>query len=103
MAGSGMVLSRLALAVLAGCAMVGCAEIRSPPAGQTSATRESGILVDRGIGAIPSAGVDGRPPIGTPAHYDHEAERATARGYGQATPFSPPGAPAMLPPFPRPY
>ena len=60
-------------------------------------------LVDRGIGALPWAGVHRGGRMGTPECYDHIAERATAMSYGQSTPFGPPGTPAAFPASPTPY
>ena len=59
-------------------------------------------VVDSGFGALPWTGVLSGGPIGTPQFYDHTAEAATARGYGRATPFEPPGFPNAFPAYPAP-
>lgn len=108
MSGSESGIARLAAAgVLAGL-LTACAPGQlahgpaavGPKPGRVGSTAPA--VVDSGFGALPWAGVLSGGPIGTQEFYDHTAETATARSYGHATPFEPPGFPDAFPAYPAP-
>ena len=113
MVGLDISLARLVVLGLATATLVACSQMQTPakpngdPVAQTKNPGAGGVpyapLWDHGIGAVPQAGVHRGGPMGTLAYYDHIAEESTARGYGQSTPFGPPGTPAAYPNFPTPY
>lgn len=114
MSGPGTGAARSAMAgMLVGLLAAACAPGRLTPGGvghgPASARNEPSrvgstapVVVDSGFGALPWAGVLSGGPIGTPEFYDHTAEEATARSYGRATPFAPPGFPDAFPAYPAP-
>ena len=113
MPGSDIGVVRVALAGLLAGTLAACARGQLAPGSEHGSTTAKGgpalagvatppTIVDSGFGALPWAGVLSGGPVGTPEFYDHTAESATARGYGHATPFEPPGFPDAFPAYPAP-
>ena len=117
MSGSGAEVARLAVAGMLAGLLTACAPGQLAPGsgagpaapgpkpgriGSTASAVMAPTVVDSGFGALPWAGVLSGGPIGTQEFYDHTAETATARGYGHATPFEPPGFPDAFPAYPAP-
>jgi hypothetical protein len=59
--------------------------------------RPAVLVGDRGIGAVPQAGVHHSGPMGSARFHDHQAEAAAAQGHGHSPPFGPPGFPQAYP------
>lgn len=112
MSGSDAGIARLAVAGMLAGLLTACAPGQLAPGsghGPAAAGPKPGRVgstapaaVDSGFGALPWAGLLSGGPIGTQEFYDHTAETATARGYGHATPFEPPGFPDAFPAYPAP-